>query len=332
DHDVLEPVHSFLWMNCSDLPSLRRTNACQSHSSKLFMCSLCENTSFSLVHPSCFDPALFKAREDWRHIKYSFRSRDADEEGQQIIREHRGVSWTPLNYLAGWQPAGSAALDFMHCVFLTMVKHVTKVIIYSHGLLNPTRGANPLERLETFFEELVWPPEVTRMPPSISIGKGSVKADQWRNLINVLFVGLYVAWQHDARLRQYALAQNALTPPEVLDQLSNVKPDRNLRRHYDVLLEFTVAVRILGTREISPRDVQRGSAALSRSTQAWASMHIPLTPYWHFGQHLGEQLYKYGPTYGHWTFPYEQHNAKLLRFKHNHHKGGELECTLMRRW
>ncbi|EIW81277.1 hypothetical protein CONPUDRAFT_73051 [Coniophora puteana RWD-64-598 SS2] len=318
DHNELELVHTHLSMNCSNLPSSRRTNGYQGHASKLFMCPQCCATYFSLVHPSCFDPTQFEPREDWRHIKYAFRARDANEHNAQVIREHRGVSWTPLNYLPGWMPAGSAGIDFMHCVFLTMVKHVTKVIIHGHGLLNSTQETDPIQLLEKFYHDLHWPPEM-------SYGKGSVKADQWRNLIHVLFVGLFVAWeQHgeipDANappsaantkiakaqakyttatrtcLREFTLAQNPLTPPEVLDQLSN----------------FTVAIRILATREISPMDVKRGSAALARATQTWVSMHLPLTPYFHFGQHLEEQIYKHGPIYGHWTFPYKQLNGKLL--------------------
>ncbi|EIW73997.1 hypothetical protein CONPUDRAFT_68070, partial [Coniophora puteana RWD-64-598 SS2] len=333
DHNELELVHTHLSMNCSDLPSSRRTNGYQGHASKLFMCPQCCATSFSLVHPSCFDPTQFEPREDWRHIKYAFRARDANEHNAQVIREHRGVSWTPLNYLPGWMPAGSAGIDFMHCVFLTMVKHVTKVIIHGHGLLNSTQETNPIQRLEKFYHDLQWPPEVTRLPPSAS----SVKADQWRNLIHVFFVGLFVAWE------QHGEIPDANAPPSAANTkiakaqakyttATRTRLHRNLRRHYDALLEFTVAIRILATREISPMDVKRGSAALARATQTWASMHLPLTPYFHFGQHLEEQIYKHGPIYGHWTFPYEQLNGKLLRFKHNHHKGGELEGTLMRRW
>ncbi|EIW79122.1 hypothetical protein CONPUDRAFT_74634 [Coniophora puteana RWD-64-598 SS2] len=193
-----------------------------------------------------------------------------------------------------------------------MVKHITRVIIHGHGLLNSTRHTEPVEWLEEFFDNLTWPHEYVSHDVHLTVdlttgkklhSKGSIKADQWKNLISVLFVGLFAAWEHNgiisdtdappsgvhttiaktqakytaatqARLRKHAITQDLHTAPEVLDQLSN----------------------------------------------AWASMHLPLTPYFPFGQHCEEQLYKCSPTYGHWTF------------LHNHHKGGELEVMLMQQW
>ncbi|EIW74451.1 hypothetical protein CONPUDRAFT_67407 [Coniophora puteana RWD-64-598 SS2] len=321
----LEVVHGNLWQNLSDLPSTRRTNGYQSHASKRFMCPTCYATSFLLVHPSGFDHTCFEYRSDWRHLKYAFHARNADPVRAQVIRDCRGVLWTPLNFLPGWMPGGSAVVDVMHCFFLGLVKHVTKVIIVKHGLLNASSSTNPIELLEEFFEGITWPPEVTRLPPSMAHGKGSIKADQWRNLIAILFVGLFVAWQRHGT--------DSTIPPDALDaEVAAVAPDRNLSRHYDAILEFSAAIRILTTRRISPADARRGGAALSRAAQTWASMHMPLTPYFHFAQHVEEQIYKYGPTYGSWTYSFERNNAVLARFNHNQHKGGELEATLMRRW
>ncbi|KAH7917672.1 hypothetical protein BV22DRAFT_1108527 [Leucogyrophana mollusca] len=131
------------------------------------MCPSCRAPFFSLCHPSCFDPTTFEAREDWRYLKYSFRARGATAGIAETIAENRGVRWSIFNVLPGWTPAGSQVVEFMHAVFLTMVKHLTKVIILKSGLLTGAAGGvKPLERLETFFANLVWPVEAARLPPS----------------------------------------------------------------------------------------------------------------------------------------------------------------------
>lgn len=108
--------------------------------------------------------------------------------------------------------------------------------------------------------------------------------------------------------------------------------NRSLRRHYDTVVEFSAAVRIMSPRSISPDEVRRGCAALSRSFQSWARMGCHLTPYFHLATHLEPQYLKWGPCYGWWVFAYERNNGWLGRTNHNGHAGGELEATMMRRW
>ncbi|KAG1737597.1 hypothetical protein EDD22DRAFT_787409, partial [Suillus occidentalis] len=187
----------------------------------------------------------------------------------------------------------------------------------------------PMEKLEDFFSRLVWPVEATRLPPSLATGKGSPKADQWHNQILVLFVALYNAWQVNGELMELLLARNQHPSDAEIARVNTAKMDRNLRHHYGVILEFSAAIHILSSQSISPNDVCRGSAALSHATQGWAHMGCHLTPYYHFGMHFAEQMYKFGPCYATWAFAFEQHNGKLVRVNHNQHKGGELEATLM---
>jgi len=108
--------------------------------------------------------------------------------------------------------------------------------------------------------------------------------------------------------------------------------DRSLKRHYETIVEFSAAIRILSPRSISPNEVQRGCAALSRSCQSWARMGCHLTPYFHFAQHMEPQYLQLGPCYGWWVYGYERNNGWLGRTAHNGHLGGELEATMMRRW
>ncbi|KAG1725168.1 uncharacterized protein EDB91DRAFT_1254905 [Suillus paluster] len=360
-HEDPEVSHSHLYCNVSDLPSSRKTSGLQGHNSKFFMCPTCKKPFFLLSHPSCFDHETFQYRDEWRYIKYSFHARTADPPTAKDISNNRGVRWSTLNYLPGWMPARSSVIEFMHAVFLTMVKHLNRIIILKSGLLNRTRHIRPMEKLEDFFSRLVWPVEATRLPPSLATGKGSPKADQWRNQILVLFIALYDAWQvngevpdrdappsasntknHAAqatmqktlrsRLMELLLAHNQHPSDAEIARVNTAKMDRSLHHHYGVILKFSAAIRILSLQSISPNDVRRGSTALSCATQGWARMGCHLTPYYHFGMHFAEQMYEFGPCYATWAFAFERHNGKLARVNHNQHKGGELEAMLMQRW
>lgn len=190
----------------------------------------------------------------------------------------------------------------------------------------------------------------------------SSKADQWRLHISVLFVGLFVAWQIDGtipdidapksrtntkhaaahaknekvmrqrRLEMLLSETEAHPTDEQLNENDALTMDRSIRHHYATILEFSAAIRILSSRSISPDEVERGCAALSRACQNWARMGCHLTPYFHFAQHLQRQFLQFGPCYATWVFPYERNNGFLGRTNHNNHKGGELECTMMRKW
>lgn len=133
-------------------------------------------------------------------------------------------------------------------------------------------------------------------------------------------------------LMELLLARNQHPSDAEIARVNTAKMDRNLRCHYGVILEFSAAICILSSQSISPNDVRRGSAALSRATQGWARMGCHLTTYYHFGMHFADQMYTFGPCYATWAFAFEWHNGKLARVNHNQHKGGELEATLMRRW
>ncbi|KAG2130249.1 hypothetical protein DEU56DRAFT_757923 [Suillus clintonianus] len=241
-------------------------------------------------------PTSFNYREDWRYLKYSFCARNAEPAIADAIHENRGVRC--------WMPAGSSVIEFMHAVFLTCDQ------------------------------------------------QGSPKTDQWRNQVLILFVALYEAWEYKSeipdedalpsppntknsaaqatmqktlrsRLMEHLLARNPDPSDADIARVNSAKMDRNLRRHYNTILEFCAAV---------PDDIHRGCAALSRATQSWAQMGCHLTLYFHFANHLEEQMYRFGPCYATWAFAFERHNGRLARINHNQHKGGELEGTLMRRW
>ncbi|KAF8433341.1 hypothetical protein L210DRAFT_3614134 [Boletus edulis BED1] len=272
-HEERHVSHSHLDHNVSDLPATRKVAGLHGHTSKFFMCPLCKQPYFSLAHPDCFDPERFKLQDNWRLIKYSFQARNAHRAVIQRISENHG-----------WLPAQSSLIEFMHTIFLSIVSHVCQTIILKCGMLNGGQAVKPMERIQDFFESLVWPVEATQLPPSFIIGKGSPKADQWQNILTVLFVALFVAWEYAE-----------------VDRAHNAKMDCNFHRHYRVILEFSAAICILSLCSLS-------CTMLSHACKSWACMDCHLTPYFHLVNHLESQLYHFGPCYATWAFPYQHHN------------------------
>ncbi|KAK6996182.1 hypothetical protein R3P38DRAFT_3329647 [Favolaschia claudopus] len=249
-----------------------------------------------------------------------------------LISRRRGIRFSAMHNIVRWLPGVTGLFDPMHALFgsvLSLIKHLCKNILYNNGLIDP-------ETMEEFFQKIIWPPSVSRLPPSVARGAGSIKADQWRSLIAILFVALFDAWQEKlvrARMRENLLAKHGEISEEELNFVSTLTMDRSLRKHYDTIVQFTAALQITTSNTISPNEVKRGCQAPESSVQSWARMNCHLVPYFHFAVvHLEEQLLRYGPIPGWWTYPYERNNGSLGRFNINGHSGGEMEGTMMRGW
>ncbi|KAG1818110.1 uncharacterized protein BJ212DRAFT_1446573 [Suillus subaureus] len=306
-HENKFPIHSVLNSEVCDLPANRKLEGLASFSSKLFMCP----------------------QYPWRYIRYAFRAHSAEDADKQEIFDRHGVSWSPLNRLPGWLTSLNSVVEFMHCIYLCMVRHVTKIIILQLGMLSPIPRNDwyPLEQIDEFFSQIIWPVSVGRLPPSVT--SSSLKADQWHLHISVLFVGLFVSWE---RCLETLLSETENPTDEQLDEINTSTMDRSIRHHYETVLTFSTTIQILSSCSISPDEIDCGCAALSRACQNWAHMGCHMTPYFHFAQHLHCQLLQFGLCYATWAFPYECNNGFLGRMNHNNHKGGELECTMMHKW
>ena len=122
--------------------------------------------------PSFDDPFLtvlvgFETRADWRYIKYSHRSRDADANAALEIYLKRGKEYAVFDEMPGWLPIQANVIEFMHAMFLCITKHVSRNILYKNGMFNSHGLYDPLERLELFFAGVIWPSSVGRLPPNV---------------------------------------------------------------------------------------------------------------------------------------------------------------------
>ncbi|KAJ7758619.1 hypothetical protein B0H16DRAFT_1313721, partial [Mycena metata] len=328
-----EPFHVQVGSDVSDLPASRKTSGLLACTSKYFMCDHCDTPFYALVDPDSFDPITkhnleLNARDPWRYLKYAFRARDASEEVAEEISQRRGVRYSVVDRLVNWLLGETGLFDPMHAIFGTVIRHLCKNILFKNGMVNTKQ----MEKLERFFKDLIWPPSISRLPPSVARGAGSIKADQWRSQITVFFVGLFHAWEVDGEIPDVD-AEPSAPPKRSLYRLVSVRMDRSLRRHYDAVVQFTAGVRILTSNTISPNEVGRGCKTVQCAVQSWAAMNCHLVPYFHYmAAHLEPQFLKHGPIPGWWTFPYERNNGFLGRFNHNGHSGGEIEGTMMRGW
>ncbi|KAJ6528864.1 hypothetical protein B0H19DRAFT_1214570 [Mycena capillaripes] len=298
-----EPFHVQIGSDVSDLPASRKTSGLLACTSKYFMCDKCDTPFYALIDPDSFDSTI------------------AEE-----ISRRRGVRYSVLDELVNWLPGDTGLIDPMHCIFGAIIKHLCRNVLFKNGMID----TDATQKIEEFFESLIWPPFISRLPPS------------WRSLITVFFVALFMAWQIDgeipdeklfrARMRENLMAQNPDAMEEELEHIKTIKMDRSLRRHYDAVVQFTAAIRIITSNSISPDEIKRGCGALERTIQEWARMYCHLVLYLHLAVHLEPQYYKHGLVPGWWTYPYERNNGFLGRFNHNGHAGGEMEGTMMRGW
>ncbi|PCH36567.1 hypothetical protein WOLCODRAFT_20614 [Wolfiporia cocos MD-104 SS10] len=304
-----------------------------------------------LVHVSLYAGVndLPASRKAYGLRGYGFIARNANNEAHEEIAERRGVCWSILTALPDWHPARDTPPDFMHGCFLGETKHLFQEILLASGMFTK-RDCNhkPLKWLEEFLRSIWWPSTAGR----IAAG-GSVKADQWRNLLAIPPVALYVAWEVDGdipdadapwprpstnagkylqhqeellqerRLKFYATSPERAAPSTI---------DRNYVRHYTNAIELCVAIRIWASRTITPEESMRAHASHSHACKSWCRMGCHLTLYFHISCHFHDAILRLGPVYGWWTYPFERNNGFLAKFSHNGHSGGELEATLMRGW
>ncbi|KAJ3002591.1 hypothetical protein NUW54_g5766 [Trametes sanguinea] len=355
-----QPVNCFLYANASDLPAARKASGLRGHTSKWFMCPVCKQPLHSLTDPRCFDPDHLEYRDENRFLKYAYRARNADPITRDEIAEERGVRWSALNLLPDWLPVMSTPTEFMHAAFLGEAKHVVQGILTVGGMFaKRNRHHHPLKRFKEWIDGLWWPGTAGRVPKGL-LTAGTGKADQWRNMVAVLPVGLYEAWQDNgiipdedapalkskqkaaikakriaALVKERRQAAAAFDPGTTIDDLEHIEQtsmDRNYGSHYGTVLERCTAIRIWASQSITVAEARRAQDCHNRAYQAWAAMFCHLTPYFHFLVHFLIFVLRFGPVYAWWAYVYERFNRWLSKVNHNGHQGGELEATMMRSW
>jgi len=85
----------------------------------------------------------------------------------QILHDH-GIRWSVLNLIPDWKPSSKTVLDFMHNIFLGMITHFYKEVLFSAHMFLGTGGQNSSkQRLEIFVNKFQWPSHITRLPKNV---------------------------------------------------------------------------------------------------------------------------------------------------------------------
>ncbi|KAI0688341.1 hypothetical protein C8T65DRAFT_530288, partial [Cerioporus squamosus] len=135
------------------------------------------------------------------------------------------------------------------------------------------------------------PTSVGRAPVNVgSAAAGTLSADQWRTLCTIhLPVTLVRMWAH---------------LPE---------SDRR-RKMLDNFLHMVIAVRYGTARRMSAIRIQTYDYHILKYVHGLRDLfpEQELVPNQHLALHLGEVLYRFGPTQSYWAFPFERY-IRLLR-------------------
>ncbi|QRW10485.1 Transposase family Tnp2 protein [Ceratobasidium sp. AG-Ba] len=264
---------------------------------------------------------------------------NAPPEQQEQMRKRTGVIFTEFDRLPGWYSLTMCPPDPMHLIHLGTTKFILRDILLLPGMMTPR--AHQAADDSPLFEKLT-----------------SGKAEQYRHLEVVLYAVLFVAWKEDDDLIPDGLhtrgSRNSKSYKFQQKQAKNLLDMRRKVHHYDrqprntqptlvscgsvqsrqliyrTILRYCLAVKIVHSRQVSCADLAYARRLFSRVAVDFARLNIPLTPNWHYLQHLVDSMLKFGSADQFWTFYYEQFNRKLLRVNKNGHTMGVLETTMAR--
>ncbi|PBK94055.1 hypothetical protein ARMGADRAFT_1029884 [Armillaria gallica] len=180
-----------------------------------------------------------------------------------------------------------------------LVKHTVKSTLYNNRMFM----TDALTKMDQFFARLIWPPSVSHLSPKISHGAGSVKADQWKTMITVFFVAVFVAWEVDGKIPD----TDAPLPAANTKIFKNPDtPDEELPTAGDALMDCL--------------RWQSRYYCLMRSA-LWKS-NVDVALFIELFKRGLAQFFRFGPCPVFGAYPYEHNHCTLIQFNKNGHSGG----------
>lgn len=125
---------------------------------------------------SGFDRSTWTPRTSAEHKAAAALSCRAKTDSEKKRLENSGSRWSSLFELDYFDAIIGHTIDPMHCLFLGVAKHLTKMYV-KRGVID--KGA--LIKLQTSIDEIRVPSAVGRIPSKIASGFCSFSADQWKN-------------------------------------------------------------------------------------------------------------------------------------------------------
>ncbi|KAL0056601.1 hypothetical protein AAF712_016795 [Marasmius tenuissimus] len=152
------------------------------------------------------------------------------------------------------------------------------------------------------------------------------KADEWRRLIGIAPVLLWVTW------RQGQDRIPDTEPPLAANKKIKTTCSRKRFSLYSACLLLCVSVRLFATRTISMRQAETAQDFMSQYCCACIRLGISLVVNHHLSEHFSKMIKRFGPLYGWWLFGFERFNGMLEKVNINGKDKGRSELTLLRNW
>ncbi len=152
------------------------------------------------------------------------------------------------------------------------------------------------------------------------------KADEWRQLIAITPVLLWVSWRND-----FDIIPDSAPPISPAEKITTTC-SRNWQSLYQAILLLCTSVRLFATRKISMAQAQQAQQFMAQYCRACIRLRITLVINHHLSHHFCDMIKCFGPVYSWWLFAFEQFNGMLEKVNHNGHDGGHMELTLVRNW
>ncbi|KDN33733.1 hypothetical protein RSAG8_13176, partial [Rhizoctonia solani AG-8 WAC10335] len=304
----------------ADVPARSKHQGLPPHMHRKRIGCDCDVCQADLAEIKAFQPEDFTYLDEWHIIALSKQATESQAARNRIAKEH-GIRWSAFNELPGWMPHASAPFDPMHCLYLGIVNRLWCDVIEDGYLLSTQQKAI----FEAFLTSLRWPSQIGRLPSPTTTALNRRKADEWRRLISILPLVLWISWRNG----NDEIVSNA---PPVPAQVSK-KPafTRDILEIWECVVYLTASIRLFTSWIAYRPDIERAQSYMAYYCQRLRRLSVRLQPNHHFALHLLQYFDAYGPCYAWWLFPFERFNGILEDIELNGHPD-DMDTTLARWW
>lgn len=317
---VVHPVYMYPLMVDADVPARSKIQGIPPHNHAQRIGCDCEACQADINRVEGYDYTKFEFSDEFDILAIAKRATASPEARKQIARDY-GIRWSALNELPGWLPHASAPFDPMHCLYLGIVHSFWGDVIEDGHMLSSQQAT----LFEDFLGSLQWPSQIGRLPSPTTTALNRKKADEWRRLVSVLPLGLWVAWRTDAD----TIPAGA---PRIPAQTSK-KPTfrRDCVTIWDCAVYLTLSLRLFTSWIAYLPDIDRAQTYMRHFCEGLLRLRVQLKPNHHYAMHLPQYFRAFGPCYSWWLFPYERFNGLLEEVELNGHPD-DAETSLARWW
>ncbi|CUA70797.1 U3 small nucleolar RNA-associated protein 6 homolog [Rhizoctonia solani] len=317
---TVKRVYMYPLLVISDVPARSKIGGLPPHMHRKRIGCDCDVCQADLATSKAYEPENFVYLDEDDILSLSKQATESQAARNRIAKEY-GIRWSVLNELPGWKPHASAPFDPMHCLYLGIVNRLWCDVIEDGYLLSTSQKAV----FESFLLDLRWPSQIGRLPSPTTTGLNRRKADEWRRLISILPIALWISWRNE-------VDEIPNAAPPVPAQVSK-KPTftRNLPEIWECVVYLTASIRLFTSWIAYRPDIERAQSYMAYYCQGLLRLLVRLQPNHHYALHLLQYFDAYGPCYAWWLFPYERFNGILEDVELNGHSD-DMDTSLARWW